>query len=52
MRTNKLTRAFIQRRDISLESHQTELAKRYSENLNNRNKMTNLLNNRLKTETF
>ncbi|WP_424494476.1 amidohydrolase family protein [Salinimicrobium sp. GXAS 041] len=31
MRTNKLTKAFIQGRDISLESHQTELAKRYSD---------------------
>lgn len=31
MRTNLVTRAFIQGRDISLESHQTELAKRYSE---------------------
>ncbi|SDL26848.1 Imidazolonepropionase [Salinimicrobium catena] len=31
MRTNKLTKAYIQGRDISLESHQTELAKRYSE---------------------
>lgn len=31
MRTNKLSRAFIQGRDISLESHQTELSKRYSE---------------------
>ncbi|MGB7784755.1 MAG: amidohydrolase family protein [Salinimicrobium sp.] len=30
MRTNKLSKAFIQGRDISLESHQTELAKRYS----------------------
>lgn len=30
MRTNKLTKAFIQGRDISLESHQTELYKRYS----------------------
>lgn len=31
MRTNKITRAFIQGRDISLETHQTELARRYSE---------------------
>lgn len=31
MRTNKLSKAFIQGRDISLESHQTELAKRYSD---------------------
>lgn len=31
MRTNKLSKAFIQGRDISLESHQTELAKRYNE---------------------
>ncbi len=31
MRTNKLSHAFIQGRNISLESHQTELAKRYSE---------------------
>ncbi|MFD2824259.1 amidohydrolase family protein [Lacinutrix iliipiscaria] len=30
MRTNKLTRAFIQGRDISLETHQTELNERYS----------------------
>ena len=30
MKGNKLTRAFIQGRDISLESHQTELYKRYS----------------------
>jgi len=30
MRTNKLTKAYIQGRDISLESHQTELYKRYS----------------------
>lgn len=30
MRTNKVTKAFIQGRDISLESHQTNLAKRYS----------------------
>ena len=31
MRTNKVTKAFIQGRDISLESHQTNRAKRYSE---------------------
>lgn len=31
MRTNKLTKAFIQGRDVSLESHQTKLAKRYSD---------------------
>lgn len=31
MRGNKLTRAFIQGRTISLETHQTELYKRYSE---------------------
>lgn len=31
MRTNKLTNAFIQGREISLDSHQTELAKRYIE---------------------
>ncbi|MCF4101356.1 amidohydrolase family protein [Gillisia sp. M10.2A] len=30
MRTNKLTKAFVQGREISLESHQTELYKRYS----------------------
>lgn len=30
MRTNKLSKAFIQGRDISLESHQTELADRYA----------------------
>ncbi|MFD2516839.1 amidohydrolase family protein [Salinimicrobium flavum] len=30
MRTNKVTHAFIQGRQISLESHQTELADRYS----------------------
>ena len=35
MRTNKLTKAFIQGRDISLETHQTELAKRYSEKYKN-----------------
>lgn len=31
MRTNKVTKAFIQGRDISLESYQTGLAKRYQE---------------------
>lgn len=31
MRTNKLTHAFIQGREISLDSHQTELYERYSE---------------------
>lgn len=31
MRTNKLTKAYIQGRDISLESRQTDLAKRYHE---------------------
>lgn len=31
MRTNKISKAFIQGRDISLESHQTNLAKRYIE---------------------
>lgn len=31
MRTNQLSKAFIQGRDISLETHQTELWKRYSE---------------------
>ncbi|WP_375239997.1 amidohydrolase family protein [Aurantibacter sp.] len=35
MRTNKLEKAFIQGRDISLESHQTELYKRYSKKLGN-----------------
>ncbi|WP_037325029.1 amidohydrolase family protein [Salinimicrobium terrae] len=30
MRTNKISHAFIQGREISLESHQTELAKRYT----------------------
>jgi imidazolonepropionase-like amidohydrolase len=29
MRTNVLLKAYIQGRDISLETHQTELAKRY-----------------------
>jgi len=31
MRTNKLSKAFIQGRDISLETHQTKLYKRYSD---------------------
>jgi imidazolonepropionase-like amidohydrolase len=31
MRTNKVSQAFIQGREISLESHQTALAKRYTE---------------------
>ena len=31
MRGNQISRAFIQGRDLSLESHQTELWKRYSE---------------------
>lgn len=31
MRTNQLTRAFIDGRDVSLESHQTKLWKRYSD---------------------
>jgi len=31
MRTNKLVKAFIKGRDLSLESHQTELYHRYSE---------------------
>ncbi|EGV44373.1 amidohydrolase [Bizionia argentinensis JUB59] len=35
MRTNILTEAFIQGRQISLESHQTELWKRYSEKYKN-----------------
>ncbi|TVZ51047.1 amidohydrolase family protein [Dokdonia sp. Hel_I_53] len=35
MRTNQLSRAFIQGRDISLESHQTRLWKRYAEKYNN-----------------
>lgn len=35
MRTNKLSKAFIQGRDISLETHQTKLAKRYSEKYKN-----------------
>lgn len=35
MRTNILTKAFVQGRDISLETHQTELAKRYSDKYKN-----------------
>ena len=35
MRTNLLTHAFIQGREISLESHQTKLWKRYSEKYEN-----------------
>ncbi|TYB77043.1 amidohydrolase family protein [Bizionia myxarmorum] len=35
MRTNILTQAFIQGREISLESHQTELWRRYSEKYKN-----------------
>lgn len=35
MRGNRLMKAFIQGRDISLESHQTELYKRYSEKYEN-----------------
>ena len=31
MRTNKLTKAFIQGRSISLETHQTDLNKKYKE---------------------
>ena len=38
MRTNKLTHAFIQGRSISLETHQTELYKRYTEKYNNDSK--------------
>lgn len=34
MRTNKLSKAFIQGRDISLESHQTELYHRYNSKIN------------------
>ncbi|NKI27695.1 amidohydrolase family protein [Arenibacter sp. 6A1] len=36
MRTNQLTRAFIDGRDISLETHQTELWKRYMEKYNSK----------------
>ena len=36
MRTNKLDHAFIQGRKISLETHQTELYKRYSEKYKNK----------------
>jgi imidazolonepropionase-like amidohydrolase len=35
MRTNKLTKAYIEGRDLSLESHQTELYKRYSNKYKN-----------------
>ncbi len=35
MRTNKLTNAYIQGREISLESHQTKLYKRYSKKYGN-----------------
>ncbi|WP_224484494.1 amidohydrolase family protein [Robertkochia aurantiaca] len=35
MRTNKVSEAFIQGRDISLETHQTELYKRYSNKYDN-----------------
>ncbi len=35
MRTNKLEKAFIKGRDLSLETHQTELYKRYSKKLGN-----------------
>ena len=35
MRTNKLTKAFIQGRELSLESHQTELYHRYSDKYEN-----------------
>jgi hypothetical protein len=34
MRTNKVTHAFIDGRQVSLETHQTELAKRYSDKYN------------------
>ncbi|WP_370391418.1 amidohydrolase family protein [uncultured Winogradskyella sp.] len=34
MRTNKVTHAFIDGRQLSLETHQTELAKRYSDKYN------------------
>lgn len=37
MRTNVLSKAFIQGRDISLETHQTELAKRYWDKYKNQN---------------
>jgi len=36
MRGNQLSRAFIQGRDISLESHQTKLWKRYAEKVENK----------------
>ena len=35
MRTNKLTHAFIDGRNVSLETHQTKLWKRYSEKYKN-----------------
>jgi imidazolonepropionase-like amidohydrolase len=35
MRTNKLTHAFIDGRNVSLETHQTKLWKRYSEKYEN-----------------
>jgi hypothetical protein len=34
MRTNKISHAFIQGRDISLETHQSVLNKRYKEKYN------------------
>ncbi|NNC69859.1 MAG: amidohydrolase family protein [Flavobacteriaceae bacterium] len=37
MRTNSIEKAFIQGRDISLETHQTKLFKRYSEKYSNGN---------------
>lgn len=37
MRTNNISRAFIQGRDISLETHQTELYHRYNEKINGTN---------------
>ncbi|GLB53691.1 hypothetical protein NBRC110019_27320 [Neptunitalea chrysea] len=37
MRTNNLFKAFIQGRDISLESHQTELYNRYNQKINGSN---------------
>jgi len=36
MQTNKLSHAFIQGREVSLESHQTELYKRYSKKYNHK----------------
>lgn len=38
MRTNKLVKAFIQGRELSLESHQTELYHRYSDKYENQKK--------------